>query len=123
MAAQARRADHDGGPTADVFDQGHLAHYTMHDARLEREIINLFLMQLPATIDAIAEARSQAEWKLATHTLKGSAASIGARRLQSIAADLEHLPGFADPALRGLRVQSLRAAEAEFRGVIRHIYP
>ena len=31
----------------EVFDRAHLSHYTMQNADLEREIIGLFLMQLP----------------------------------------------------------------------------
>ena len=32
---------------AEVFDRAHLSHYTMQNADLEREILGLFLMQLP----------------------------------------------------------------------------
>ena len=47
----------------------------------EAEVVGLFLGQLPATLALIEAAETAADWKLATHTLKGSAASIGARRL------------------------------------------
>ncbi len=68
-----------------VFDRAHLSHYTMHSADLEREILGLFLTQLPATVSAIETAETAADWKLATHTLKGSCAAVGARRLHDIA--------------------------------------
>ena len=55
---------------ADVLDRAHLVHYTMENPALEREIIELFLSQLPVALANLKGASSQAEWKLATHTLK-----------------------------------------------------
>ena len=107
----------------EVFDRAHLAHYTMNCADLEREIIGLFLQQLPSTIEMIDSAATAAEWKLATHTLKGAAASIGAKRLQNLAAELEVIAIDSDAHIRRLRIQTLKAAVAEFRETVRHIYP
>ena len=95
----------------------------MNSTELESEIIGLFLAQLPSTVDMLERADTAADWKLYTHTLKGSAAAVGARRLQLLAIELEAMPVEADNNVRSLRLQSLRAAVAEFRETVRHIYP
>jgi len=110
-------------PPPDVFDRAHLAYYTMNSAELELEIINLFLQQLPVTMTMIDEARNAAEWKLAAHTLKGAAAAVGARRLQSIAAELEELTIDATAKAKKGGMASLQAAVQEFRATVRQIYP
>ena len=74
---------------ATVFDRAHLVRYTMESPELEREIIALFLAQLPSTMAMLREAGSAPAWKLATHTLKGSAAAVGAKRINQLASDLE----------------------------------
>ena len=121
MAARQMQSTAPSGEVPEVFDRAHLSHYTMENADLEREILDLFLTQLPLTIAMIEAAQSLADWKLHTHTLKGSAAAIGARRLQSIAVDLEELGFDGDLQIRALRVSVLHAAAAEFRGAVRHI--
>lgn len=99
----------------EVFDRAHLSRYTMDSADLEREILGLFLLQLPSTIESIEKAETAADWKLATHTLKGAAASIGAKRLQAIAIELEGLTlEDGDCNVRLLRIRTLKAAAAEF---------
>lgn len=107
----------------EVFDRAHLAHYTMNNAELEREIIELFLAQLPVTIDLVHEAESHEEWRLATHTLKGAAAAVGACRLKSVAVALESLSPNADAAVKALQFAVLAEAAAEFEALVRHIYP
>ena len=56
---------------------------------LEREIVGLFLTQLPSIVDLLKVAADEAEWRMATHTLKGSALSMGASRIAEIAKQLE----------------------------------
>ena len=123
MTRQAKRSQSPGKVLSEVFDRAHLAHYTMNNPALEAEIIGLFLMQLPSTIEMLEKATAAADWKLYTHTLKGSAASVGARRLQRLAIELEEMTLDGDDNVRALRLQSLRAAVAEFRETVRHIYP
>jgi HPt (histidine-containing phosphotransfer) domain-containing protein len=106
---------------SEVFDRAHLARYTMDSADLEREIIGLFLLQLPSTIEMIEAASTQADWKLATHTLKGAAASIGAKRIQTIAIELEALPLNEGCNYRLLHVDALKTAVAEFIEAVRPI--
>jgi chemotaxis protein histidine kinase CheA len=123
MAVSKKRSNTTRTVATGVFDRAHLAHYTMHSAELEREIIGLFLLQLPSTIELIEDATAAAEWKLATHTLKGAAASIGAGKLQAIATELEDIGFEGDVELRLAGLRQLKAAAAEFRETVRHIYP
>ena len=77
------------GRRAVTFNRAHLIHYTMENRELEREIITLFLQQLPATIHMLKTAAGPEDWKLASHTLKGSAAAVGASRINALAVELE----------------------------------
>ena len=61
-----------------VFDREHLARYTLDSPDLEREIVGLFVAQLPSILDHLFAAKSCEEWRFATHTLKGSAQAVGA---------------------------------------------
>ena len=75
-----------------ILDREHLSRYTMASAELEREIIGLFLMQLPSIVTLLKTAVDEAEWKFATHTLKGSALAIGADRIVATTRLLEATP-------------------------------
>lgn len=123
MSAQQPHSATDGGSHSEVFDRDHLSHYTLHNADLEREILGLFLAQLSVTVGEIEAAVTPDDWKLCIHTLKGSAASVGARRLRVIAAELETLGYEGDRQIRGLRLQVLQGAVLEFREAVRHIHP
>jgi HPt (histidine-containing phosphotransfer) domain-containing protein len=106
-----------------VFDRAHLSRYSMNNPALEAEIIQLFLEQLPATLEAIRLAQTAQEWRLATHTLKGSAGAIGAWQLHALAAELEALgPAPASP-LREALLADLAAAIAELRRTLAPIFP
>ena len=118
MVGAKRRQGADGA----VFDRLGLEHNTMHDQRLAAEVLGLFLAQLPATLKLLEEAGTPLDWKFAAHTLKGSAAAVGALRLQNLAACLEVL-AFADVPLRLLRLQGLKAAATEFQTAARAAYP
>ena len=107
---------------AEVLDRAHLAHYTMENPALEREIIELFLSQLPVTLASLKQAGNQAEWKLATHTLKGSAAAVGATRINGIAADLEILRFDVDVKKSRNLVASLEKAIEQFSKMAARIY-
>lgn len=99
---------------APVFDHAHLSRYTMASAELEREIIGLFRMQLPDLISNLKGEASAADWKLFTHTLKGSARAVGAMQIGSIAERLETAPQRERPAL----LAELDAAVFAFESVI-----
>ncbi|MCB1512580.1 MAG: Hpt domain-containing protein [Hyphomicrobiaceae bacterium] len=72
-----------------AIDLAHLGRYTMSDRALEAEILNLFVGQVPETIGRLRSANTEAEWRAAAHTLKGSARAVGAWRLADRAADAE----------------------------------
>jgi HPt (histidine-containing phosphotransfer) domain-containing protein len=104
---------------AAAFDRPHLLRQAMGDANLAEEVLGLFLGQLPQLLLSVEEAGTAREWALATHALKGSAASIGAPRLQALAAELEALPFPGDVNVRRLRLLTVRTAAAEFRAEAR----
>lgn len=73
----------------------------MDSEELEREIVGLFLTQLPSIVDLLRGAADEAEWRFASHTLKGSALAMGAARIADIAKQLESTmpPGSEDSRL------------------------
>jgi len=105
-----------------VLDRLHLSRYTLQNQELEREIVDLFLAQLPALLDMLRTAATPADWKLGTHTLKGSAAAVGAARIRETAQKLEAQPfGATGPEVENLMVE-LDAAVVVFRKAVRRIY-
>jgi HPt (histidine-containing phosphotransfer) domain-containing protein len=63
--------------TASAIDRGHLARMTFGDRGLEREVLELFDRQAAMLIERMRAGNPAAISSLA-HTLKGSAAGIGA---------------------------------------------
>lgn len=84
-----------GSPTVDAIDRAHLDAQTFGDADLAAELLGLFAEQcrriLPRLSDAALPGQDRADL---AHTLKGSAASVGAGRVRDLAAA-------AESALRG----------------------
>lgn len=106
LTASARRAE----PASPVnLDLAHLRTYTMGDLDLEREILALFLAELPKSIAALKAAQNAKDWHMATHTLKGSALSIGAGRLAAASAAAERLGWVQEPD-RASAILSIAAA-------------
>ena len=85
---------------AAAIDRAYLARFTMGNEALAQEVLELFAAQAPLVLDRLRRAQSDVDWHRAAHTLKGSAAAVGARQLQ----------GCAELAKR---VTSLPAAERE----------
>jgi HPt (histidine-containing phosphotransfer) domain-containing protein len=108
--------------TADILDRVHLTRYTMDNPELEREIIGLFMAQLPATMAMLKTAASPADWKLATHTLKGSAAAVGATRINGLAAKLEKVEFDVDERAGCDLIVALETAIAQFSRAVGRIY-
>lgn len=73
----------------DPVDLKHLKRYTLGDTDLEREVLALFLMQLPRSIAALAAAKTEREWSIAAHTLKGSGRAVGAWCIAALAEQAE----------------------------------
>jgi HPt (histidine-containing phosphotransfer) domain-containing protein len=99
-----------------VFDERHLAGMTLGDARLEREVLELFLSQAAGMLEraGVAPATSAAA---AAHRLKGSSRAIGAWRLARAAESYEVAVANAEDiqikeALAELRAAALEATAA-----------
>jgi HPt (histidine-containing phosphotransfer) domain-containing protein len=85
---QSGAADHARpGP----IDRVYLSRFTLGNAELEREVLELFAGQAPHYLERLRGAASNRDWKEAAHTLKGSAAAVGARRVASFAELAERL--------------------------------
>ena len=105
-----------------IFDRAHLAQYTMDSPELEREIVGLFVAQLPVILDQLLNANSRDDWRLATHTLKGSALAIGACKIGEFARKLEPVDGLEESAKRKKLLSGLVRAAQEFDDMARRLY-
>ncbi len=95
-----------------------------HDAGVCVRLLKLFLSSTPATMQQLERALrdgDRAEWRNASHTLKGSAMLIGARRLGRLAADVERAgrPGASDGALEA--AGAANALRDEYAHVMREV--
>ena len=102
-----------------AFDIDLLRRYTFEDAALERELLELFQGQLPLLVNQLAEAKNKDEWRLAAHTLKGSARSVGAPVLAELALELEQIGYQENPQRAKLAAKAKVAVEAFERAVQR----
>ena len=68
-----------------AIDLSYLARFTLGNASLEREVLELFAAQAPLYLARLRTAATPADWQLAAHTIKGAAAAVGARHLQRFA--------------------------------------
>ena len=100
------------------IDRAHLARYTLGDADLEREILGLFLANLPNTIRDLGLAETESDWHRAAHTLKGSARAVGAWRLASTAEAAERLSDVRDRAASEAAIGRIAEAAAETNAYI-----
>ena len=74
-----------------VIDRSYLARFTLGNAALEREVLHLFAGQVPGYLAALDAAGSIEAWREAAHTLKGSAAAVGAVHVARLAEVAERL--------------------------------
>jgi HPt (histidine-containing phosphotransfer) domain-containing protein len=105
-----------------IFDIELLRRYTFEDAALERELLGLFRDQLPLLVGQLAEAKGRDDWRIAAHTLKGSARSVGAPVLAELAVELEKT-GFCENPQRDKLVARVRAAVTAFESAVGRLYP
>ena len=92
------------------FDHSRLAHSTMHDTELQREVVGLFMIQLKETRDRLEGAPlSSEDRKFLSHNLRGAASAIGALQIEELAKCWEKV-GFDPKVLSAL----LQQAEIEF---------
>lgn len=98
------------------IDLKHLRRYTLGDVELEREVMQLFFAQVPKTIAGLADALNDHEWRIAAHTIKGSARAVGAWQIARLAEQAERLTGLKNRASQAeiiLRIEDgVREAEA-----------
>jgi HPt (histidine-containing phosphotransfer) domain-containing protein len=104
-----------------AFDIDLLRRYTFEDTALERELLGLFLGQLPLLVSQLAEAKGQSEWHMAAHTLKGSARSVGAPALAELALELEQI-GYQENPKRAKLAARVAAAVKAFETAIDAYY-
>jgi len=74
-----------------ALDLRHLRRFTMGDAKLEREVLQLFAAHAPQTMAKLRAATTEKLWHDAAHSLKGSAGAVGAACVARAAADAEQL--------------------------------
>jgi HPt (histidine-containing phosphotransfer) domain-containing protein len=104
------------------IDLQHLRRYTMGDPKLEKEVLELFIAQLPLTIRALSEAGSDRDWQMAAHTLKGSGRAVGAWRVARLAEHAERPDTIKSAAMRSHAVAGLEVAAEEARTFISLAY-
>lgn len=76
-----------------AFDREVLARHTMQDAKLQREVLDLFFSQLAKVRALVEQGPIPAdEAKILAHTLLGAASAVGAKRIEAIAAQWHRNP-------------------------------
>ena len=108
-------------PDPAIFDLSHLQQYTSGDAGLERELLDLFLRQLPVIVVQVRQAQTAYEWKFAFHTLKGSARAIGANALGDLADALETNAALTDGDWRDQVMCRIALAMEDFKAEVRRL--
>lgn len=103
-------------------DIKHLRRYTLGDQALEKEVLELFLGQLPETIASLSGATTEKEWRVAAHTLKGSGRAVGAWRIARLAEQAERMTGIKSPAARADAVSRILDAAREAKTFISQSY-
>lgn len=101
--------------STEPIDRAYLARFTLGNAALEREVLELFAAQVPLYVLQLRAAVTHKAWKDAAHTIKGSALAVGAHRLASLAQVAERLDVEAD------RAHAIAAVAAGADEACRHI--
>ncbi len=109
--------------SADAVDRAYLARFTLGNAALEQEVLELFATQAPLYLQRLREAATAKDWKEAAHTIKGSASAIGARRLARFAEMAERIGVEVEAAGREEAIAAVTAASDEVCRFIARLYP
>jgi HPt (histidine-containing phosphotransfer) domain-containing protein len=109
-------------PDPAIFDIGQLRRYTVYQQDLEQELIQLFRQQLPQFVFQIKVATTAYDWKLATHSLKGSALTVGAPVVAAMAEELENLGLDGATEQKVTLLAALDRAIEDFDRVIQQFY-
>jgi HPt (histidine-containing phosphotransfer) domain-containing protein len=106
----------------DPIDRAYLARFTMGNAAVEHEVLQLFADQVPLYLQQLRDASVDKAWKQAAHTIKGSASAIGAWRLARFAEMAEQVDIESDVALsEGHRDEAVAALATAIDEVCRFI--
>jgi HPt (histidine-containing phosphotransfer) domain-containing protein len=76
---------------APLLDRAYLSRFTLGNADLEREVLGLFAEHAPNYLARMQSAATQHDWREAAHTLKGSAAAVGAVKVARLAEGIERV--------------------------------
>jgi HPt (histidine-containing phosphotransfer) domain-containing protein len=111
-----------GVPLEAPIDRVYLARFTMGNEALEQEVLELFAAQAPLYLQRLREAETVADWKEALHTLKGSAAAVGAQHVARLAEVMERLAASGTPKdQKAHRDKALGALIEATEAACRHI--
>jgi hypothetical protein len=103
----------DGG----ILDRNHLAHITLGDRALEREVLGLFHRQAEMLLGRMANQAPRVTAALA-HTLTGSARGVGAWQVAAAAEALERASAAPDQAGIERAIGRLSTAVTQAQAVI-----
>jgi Hpt domain len=115
--AAARIAAPSFVPADAVLDTAHLAHMTLGEQTLQREVLALFDRQLELLLARMQVAAAPAVAMLA-HTLEGSARGIGAWQVASAAEAVEQAAGAGRGAELAVAIARLATAANAARAAI-----
>ena len=101
-----------------AVDLKHLRRFTLGDRALEKEVLELFLGQLPETIASLRGAATEKDWRIAAHTLKGSGRAVGAWRIARLAEQAERMLGVKNTESRLEAVARIEDAAREAQSFI-----
>jgi PAS domain S-box-containing protein len=83
-----------------LIDWAHLHQLSQHDTAFELELLEVLLQSLPSRLETLRQqiaAQNQSGILAEAHYIRGSCASVGAVRLEAIAAQIEYHAAEADP--------------------------
>jgi HPt (histidine-containing phosphotransfer) domain-containing protein len=118
-APSERAADSLGG---EPIDHAYLGRFTQGNTALEREVLELFAEMIPRYLEDLKAAITKRAWQDAAHTIKGSAAAVGALRVARFAEMAERLDvEAAEAKSEGYREEAIGALTAAADEARRHI--
>lgn len=118
---RGRRSGEDRGGESHPIDFAFLRRFTLGDVGVERQVLELFCTHAPALVADLKAASSEKAWRIAAHSLKGSALSLGAWAVARGAEQAEAASPFHGEA--GDIVKRLERAVEEVRAHVAHLRP
>ncbi len=107
-----------GAPSPALIDVDHLARQTLFDVNLRRQILGLFKVDATARLATLSATEDPAVWRLAAHSIKGAARTIGAFPCAAIAERLEKSEWPLNADLRQQLIASMSSAVDDIIGRI-----